>query len=569
MEDSIICKNKPECLCPCHFPSPLCCSMNCCCSPIYFLHESSPNLSANFYHSNESQPLLVPRKEKELFLKSEKVLKKKEPETPNKTKKNNPNSLQFNKINKHLSSKSNNININLEIEDSINNVVKNKNGKKISKNRALNDNIENDKNYNFKKIKVNKKKEDRSTTCPTNLDKPKLKKIDMNNFIPVIHNKKAKGKYFNNYELNKVNTPKANNFINKKNINNMKYNNKNKIFNRNLIHNYNDAKSNYNSVLTNKLQMGDLSDDIIDIKHNYSTMENTENNKNLIQSLRKEIEKGNQIIRNLKKKNELLNIKLFEKENSNKYESKINKSTNTTNYNNENENENEKQFIIQRSLFEKEVNILKSEISEITFKLNEYENFISILKRRNNDQENIIKKKDKEISMLKIRLENSEKENKNKIKELNIKKIEMIKEKENISNDYKLNSDNLRSEIVKLNEIISNKDNKIKELEIKFKYEKKYDNKKQMLLNLLFNFYTNVKKLINYEKTNELLKDIIDILNIDDFEYKLNKVEKKLKQILDDIQIKYGHCFACDIACCTSHVDKLKSFRKNIKNNKK
>ena len=391
----------------------------------------------------------------------------------------------------------------------------------------------------------------------------------MNNFIPVIHNKKAKGKYFNNYELNKVNTPKANNFINKKNINNMKYNNKNKIFNRNLIHNYNDAKSNYNSVLTNKLQMGDLSDDIIDIKHNYSTMENTENNKNLIQSLRKEIEKGNQIIRNLKKKNELLNIKLFEKENSNKYESKINKSTNTTNYNNENENENEKQFIIQRSLFEKEVNILKSEISEITFKLNEYENFISILKRRNNDQENIIKKKDKEISMLKIRLENSEKENKNKIKELNIKKIEMIKEKENISNDYKLNSDNLRSEIVKLNEIISNKDNKIKELEIKFKYEKKYDNKKQMLLNLFFNFYTNVKKLINYEKTNELLKDIVDIMNIDDFEYKLNKVEKKLKQILDDIQIKYGHCFACDIACCTSHVDKLKSFRKNIKNNKK
>ena len=350
----------------------------------------------------------------------------------------------------------------------------------------------------------------------------------------------------------------------------MKYNNKNKIFNRNLKNDYNDNKSNYNSALTNKLQMGDLSDDIIDTKHNYSTVENTEKNKNLIQSLRKEIEKGKQIIQNLKRKNEILNIKLFEKENNNKNEIKINKSTNTTDYNNENEKENEKekQFTIQRNLFEKEVNILKSEISEITFKLNEYENFISILKRRNNDQENIIKKKDKEISMLKFRLENSEKENKNKIDELNIKKIEMIKEKENISNDYKLNSDNLRSEIEKLNEIIMNKDNKIKELEVKFKYEKKYDNKKQMLLNLFFNFYTNVKQLINYEKSNESLKDIIDIMSIDDFEYKLNKVEKKLKQILDDIQIKYGHCFACDIACCTSHVNKLKSFRKNIKNKK-
>ena len=94
------------------------------------------------------------------------------------------------------------------------------------------------------------------------------------------------------------------------------------------------------------------------------------------------------------------------------------------------------------------------------------------------------------------------------------------------------------------------------------------DNKKQLVLNLLFNFYTNIKKLINYEKSNELLKDVIEIMSIDDFEYKMKKVEKKVKQILDDIQIKYGHCFACDIACCTSHVDKLKSFRKNIKNKK-
>ena len=74
MEDSIVCKNKEECLCPCHFPTPLCCSMNCCCSPIYFLHESSPNLSANFYHVNESQTLLIPKKEEEF--KTRKSLKK-------------------------------------------------------------------------------------------------------------------------------------------------------------------------------------------------------------------------------------------------------------------------------------------------------------------------------------------------------------------------------------------------------------------------------------------------------------------------------------------------------------
>ena len=70
--------------------------------------------------------------------------------------------------------------------------------------------------------------------------------------------------------------------------------------------------------------------------------------------------------------------------------------------------------------------------------------------------------------------------------------------------------------------------------------------------------------MINFEKSKEILKDIIEIMGVDDFEYKLNRVEKRLKQIFYDIQIKYGHCFACDIACCTSHVDKLKSFRNNI-----
>ena len=576
MKDPIICKNQEECLCPCHFPTPLCCSMNCGCSPIYFLHESSPNLPTNFYHVNESQPLLIPKKEKELFLKPEKSVIIRESETPNKKREINPLPPNNNKNNTHLSSKSNNIKPNLDIEESFNNIVNHKSGKNQKK-KMVNKNIEKGKYLNYKKIKVNKKKQDRSTTCPTNLDKPKIKIIDMNNFIPNIQNKNIKGKYINNYELNKVNTPKIETFINKKNIDNMKYNVKNVKFNLNLRNNLNNNlngnKSNYNSLLTNKFKMDDLNDDIIDIQHNYSTMENYENNKLIIQNLRKEIEKGKQIIKNLKNENDVLNIKLFEKENIKKNEIKIDKSTNTPNYNNYNINnekgkEKEKEFLIQKTLFEKEINNLKNEITEITFKINEYENFIAILTKRNNDQENIIKKKDKEISLLKIKLENLENENKNKLNELNNKKIEIIKEKENISNDYKLNNDNLKSEIIKLNEMILNKDKKMKEFEIKYKYEKKLDNKKQLVLNLLFNFYTNIKKLINYEKSNELLKDVIEIMSIDDFEYKMKKVEKKVKQILDDIQIKYGHCFACDIACCTSHVDKLKSFRKNIKNKK-
>ena len=139
----------------------------------------------------------------------------------------------------------------------------------------------------------------------------------------------------------------------------------------------------------------------------------------------------------------------------------------------------------------------------------------------------------------------------------------MLKEKENLSSDYKLNNDNLKQEIIKLQELLNNKNNRIKELEIKIKYEKNFDSKKQKLLELLFDFYMKIKKIINYDKTNESFRNILEIFTVDEFEIKLNKVVKKLKQIIDDIQIKYGHCFACDIACCTSHVDKLKSFRKN------
>lgn len=80
---------------------------------------------------------------------------------------------------------------------------------------------------------------------------------------------------------------------------------------------------------------------------------------------------------------------------------KINKSTNTSNYD-YNKNEKIQNILTERSLFEKEIINLKKEISEINFKINEYENYISILIKRNNDQENIIKKKDKEIFELKF-----------------------------------------------------------------------------------------------------------------------------------------------------------------------
>ena len=584
MKGSIKTDIKKPCLCECHYPKPMCCQMNCCCSCIYFLHESSPNLSYNFCNINESQPLLFHKKEKELFLQSENrtirtFTNKKESETPNKNIKNKK-PLQFNRIlDKNYFSKLFNINMNSEIED-ISNISNYKDEKKIKKNKTEDKNLENPKLLKYKKIKVNKMKKDRETTIPnSNLDSEKKNKkiIDMNNFIPINKNRKQRGKYINDYELKKYNTTTGNETsINNKNIDNIKYNHNNKKLNITNL-NGNKLYFNYGPLVSKKLKMNDLNDDIIDKKQNYSSVDNNNKNKLVMKNLRNEIEIEKHIINNLRKENEELKykIKLYEKEQETKNINKINKSTNTPNYNenekDKNQNENIQQILIERSIFEKQIINLKKEISEITLKIKEYENYIAILTKRNNDQENIIKKKDKEIFELKFKLDNLEKENKIKINELYSNKIEMIKERENISNDYKMNNDNLKQEIIKLNEIIINKEKKIKELEIKFKYEKKYDNKKQLILELLFNFYIKVKKIINYEKSKskELLKDIIDIMSVEDFELELNKVEKKIKQIIDDIQIKYGHCFACDIACCTSHVDKLKTFRKNItsKNN--
>jgi hypothetical protein len=384
----------------------------------------------------------------------------------------------------------------------------------------------------------------------------------MNNCLPTINTKKEKVKYINNYEINKNNKSRNKEIFINKTLNDDIKNNSNKKFSS--TKHSEEKRFNFNTMLESKLKMTDLSDDIIEVKPNCRTIDN-DGNKLIVDKLKNEIDKTKQIIHILKNENEKLKIELYyyKEQNTNKNKiKKENKSTNTPNYK-ENENEKNKKENYDKELFEKEINNLKNEISEVTFKLNEYENFITILKKRNVDQEKIINNKDKEIFDLKVKLENIEKDNKNKLNELNIRSIEMIKEKDNISSDYKLNNETLKQEIIKLQEMLQNKHNRIKQLEIKMKYEKNFDNKKQKLLELLYEFYVKIKKIINFDKFKESFRDIIEIMPVDEFETKLNQVGKKIKQIIDDIQIKYGHCFACDIACCTSHVNKLKSFRKN------
>ena len=97
---------------------------------------------------------------------------------------------------------------------------------------------------------------------------------------------------------------------------------------------------------------------------------------------------------------------------------------------------------------------------------------------------------------------------------------------------------------------------------------KRFDEKKEKLLENLFNWYNTINKLLNTNTANgkappkELLADIVNLQTNEEFKNKLDQIEDKLKQFIDNYKLKFGECFACDIACCTSEVDRLKYFRK-------
>ena len=574
MDNSLFKKNYSPCICQCHFPATYCYHMECCCPCVYYVHETNLNKNQSLYNLNELHPIILSKKKKKKFNKEHKNIKHYYPLTPRNYINNNFSECD-NQMNSFNTEQPKNLRPNTDIEEEENN-NKNKpkyhnNENQEQKDKNINNNEEDKDNYHlFKKLKVNSNKQDRAITCPINSNiNNKNKKKVMNNCIPINHNKISKPKYINKLELkNNIHKKKKRIFINKNSFDNIN-NNNNKLNLTNFENNF---------LSENKFKTEDQDDDIFDIKkQNNSYIENNEN-KIALQNLNNEIDKAKLMINNLKKENEdLNNLKseneklkqiLISKEQKNSFnEQKVNKATNTSNYDNfenikqENKEKDEKD-LFQKKLFQEEIINLKNEISDITYKLNEYEKIIVTLKKKNVEQENIIENKDKEIFSLITRLGNIENENKNKLYELNIRNNEIMRENKNISSDLKINNDSLKLEVQKLKEILMNKNSEIKELEIKLKYEKNFDNKKLKLLEMLFNFYLNIKKVINFEKTKESLKEVIEVMNLDDFLIKLNKVEKKFTQIIDDIQIKYGHCFACDIACCTSHVDKLKTFRK-------
>ena len=196
------------------------------------------------------------------------------------------------------------------------------------------------------------------------------------------------------------------------------------------------------------------------------------------------------------------------------------------------------------------------------------DNYIADLKDELNDLHKVIHDKDREIQNLIGNMKKLEQDANNEINRLKNKIDDLNREKENIIRDFQKEINDLNEELRHLNNLLEDEKRKVRELENKIRTMKRFDEKQQELLNNLFNWYNTINKLLNTNTATgkappkESLKDVLNLQTADEFKDKLNQIEEKLKQFIDDMKLKFGECFACDIACCTSEVDRLKYFRK-------
>ena len=217
---------------------------------------------------------------------------------------------------------------------------------------------------------------------------------------------------------------------------------------------------------------------------------------------------------------------------------------------------------------ENENNELRKLLNDAIKKNNEKDGIILNLKNDLNELQNALHDKDREINDLIVNMKRLEQDANNEIDKLKNKIDDLEREKEAMARNFQKEINDLNNEIRYLNNKLADEERKVKELQNKIKNMKRFDNKKQELLENLFNWYNNMNKLMNTNTANgkappkELLGDIVNLQTNEEFKNKLDQIEDKLRQFIDNYKLKFGECFACDIACCTSEVDRLRYFRK-------
>ena len=119
----------------------------------------------------------------------------------------------------------------------------------------------------------------------------------------------------------------------------------------------------------------------------------------------------------------------------------------------------------------------------------------------------------------------------------------------------------LNDKIQELSKSLDEEKSKNDQLVVDNMNEIKMDEITKKVLDYLFNYYNNTKQIVDPKSKRELLNEAIELNGPNELQIKLSKLEEAIRTLYDCYKLKFGKCFACDIACCTSHNDRIKFFK--------
>ena len=214
---------------------------------------------------------------------------------------------------------------------------------------------------------------------------------------------------------------------------------------------------------------------------------------------------------------------------------------------------------------EKEILKLRKNLLESKDLNKKNEGEILSLRKQITELKNNLYKKENEIDVMSINSQNYQRQTNNLLNDINCKADIVYREKQNLYREYKKESHELKETAKNLENLLQNEKNEKEKIYDELNGIKRLDFKKEKLLEMLFDFYNNIKKLVEYNKLKgprkESLEDVIYYETLNEFKKKLDNLWKKYKKDIEFLRMRFGKCLPCDIGCCTTQVDRLKFIR--------
>lgn len=268
-----------------------------------------------------------------------------------------------------------------------------------------------------------------------------------------------------------------------------------------------------------------------------------ENNNNKTDRIEDELQKANEMIALLREQNESL---------LSQRDSAVNQLKRIK----DNENVNKED---QKEL-ENYINVTKEKLERANKRILDLENENEILKGEIQRLNEELYNKEKVIEQ--CNLENSKLRNDLGREIMNLKNT-LDKQRiifENKKNELVNANKDLNEKIDSLSKSLLDEKLKNEKLELERQNDLKINQNTKKVLDALFSFYNNANMIFNPKAKKEILNEIIEIDGPDEIKEKLKKLEDKIKNLSENYKLKFGKCFACDIACCTSHLHRMKFF---------